>query len=137
MAYGLSYLACLLVFGAIDAMWISTMASRLYRPVLGDILLSDLRIGPALAFYFLFPVGLVIFAVGPALRNDSWATSAWLGLFFGAFAYGTYDLTNYATLRNWTLSLTLIDIIYGAVVAGAASAAGYGAARYFLGPHGP
>jgi uncharacterized membrane protein len=129
MIYGVSYLACLLVFGAIDAVWISTMASRLYRPILGDILLADLRVAPALVFYFLFPIGLLIFAVFPSLRNDSWTTAAIYGLLFGAFTYGTYDLTNYATMRNWNLQITVIDIVYGAVVAAIASTAAYAAAR--------
>lgn len=133
MAYVVAYIASLLVFGAIDALWISTMASRLYRPVLGDLLLSDLRIAPALAFYFMFPVGLLIFAVAPSLRNDSWSTAAISGLLFGAFAYGTYDLTNYATLRNWSLQITVIDILYGAVIAGLASAAAHWAAKTFAG----
>ena len=133
MAYGVAYLACLVVFGAIDALWISTMASRLYRPTLGDMLLSDLRIAPALAFYFLFPVGLIIFAVAPSLRNDSWTSAAVYGGLFGAFAYGTYDLTNYATLRNWNLQITLVDIAYGAVIAGVASWVGHWAAKAIAG----
>ena len=133
MAYGIAYLACLIAFGAIDALWISTMASQLYRPALGDILLTNLRLVPALVFYFLFPVGLLVFAVAPALRSESWMTAVIYGAIFGAFAYGTYDLTNYATLRNWTAQITIIDIIYGTIVAGAASVAGYWAVKTFLG----
>ncbi len=133
MAYGIAYLACLIVFGAIDALWISTMAAQLYRPTLGDILLTNLRLVPALIFYFLFPIGLLVFAVAPALRSESWTTAIIYGAIFGAFAYGTYDLTNYATLRNWTAQITLIDIVYGTIVAGTASVAGYWAVKIFLG----
>jgi uncharacterized membrane protein len=131
MSYGIAYVACLILFGVVDGFWISTMANRLYRPMLGDILLANLRLAPALAFYFLFPVGLLVFAVGPSLRTESWTTAVCYGLIFGAFTYGTYDLTNYATLRNWTLQITIIDISYGAIVAAGASFAGYWAAKTF------
>ena len=133
MLYIVSYLAALLVFGILDAIWLTTMASRLYRPVLGDILLDNLRFAPALVFYFLYPVGLVVFAAMPALRSGSVGTAFGYGLLFGLLAYATYDLTNYATLRNWTLQITLIDLAYGAIVAGLTSVAAYYAARWYAG----
>lgn len=128
-----AYTASLLVFGALDAIWLWTMSARLYRPVLGDILLQDLRIAPALVFYFLYPVGLTIFATAPALRAGEWSNALIYGALFGAFAYATYDLTNYATIRNWSLQITLIDIFYGATVAALSSVAGYWAAKMVLG----
>lgn len=115
MQYFIAYIAALIVFGAIDAAWLMTTSGTIYRPVLGDILVPTLRIAPAIAFYATFPIGIVVFAVLPALRAKTLGTAALLGLLFGAIAYGTYDLTNYATLRNWTLQLTLIDIAYGAI----------------------
>jgi uncharacterized membrane protein len=120
-----SYVVVLVVFGVIDASWLSLMGNALYRPTLGDILLANLRVGPAIAFYAMFPVGVVVFAVLPALRSGSVNTAVLYGLLFGAIAYGTYDLTNYATLRNWSLQITVIDIVYGAIataVAGAVAA---------------
>lgn len=127
MSYVSAYVIALLVFGAIDAIWLTTMGNILYRPVLKDILLDDLRLAPALAFYFLFPIGLLIFCVFPGLRAPSVGPVLLSGLLFGAFAYATYDLTNYATLRNWNLTITLADITYGAVAsAAAATAAWYG-----------
>lgn len=110
MTYIVAYIASLIVFGALDAIWLTTMTSRIYRPVLGDILLSDLRVAPALAFYLLYPVGLVVFAAMPALRAGSAGTALAQGALFGLIAYATYDLTNYATLRSWTLQITLIDL---------------------------
>lgn len=133
MQYAAAYAAALIVFGVLDAMWLITMASRLYRPVLGDILLPDLRMAPALVFYFMYPLGLVIFAIAPALKSGSWSTAVIQGAMFGAFAYATYDLTNYATLRNWTLGITVIDIVYGACVAAVVSAIGFAAARLVSG----
>lgn len=133
MVYIVSYLAALLVFGILDAIWLTTMASRLYRPALGDILLDNLRFAPALVFYFLYPIGLVVFAAMPALRSGSVGTALAYGALFGLLAYATYDLTNYATLRNWTLPITLIDLAYGTIVAALTSAAAYYAGRWFTG----
>jgi uncharacterized membrane protein len=133
MPYIASYLAALVVFGVLDAIWLTTMASRLYRPALGEILLDNLRIAPALAFYFLYPVGLVLFAAMPAVRSGSAATALCHGALFGLLAYATYDLTNYATLRNWTVHITVIDLVYGTVVAAITSVAAYQAARWFSG----
>jgi uncharacterized membrane protein len=121
MSYLVAYVTVLIVFGVIDAGWLSTMGPVLYRPTLRDILLPSLRIAPALAFYLLYPVGVVVFAVLPGLRSGALSTAFMLALLFGALAYGTYDLTNYATLRNWTLQLTIIDICYGAATSGIAA----------------
>jgi uncharacterized membrane protein len=123
MTYLVAYVAALVVFGIIDAAWLNSMGKILYRPTLGDILLTDLRIAPAIIFYLAYPIGVVVFAVMPGLRANSILVAFLSALLFGAIAYGTYDLTNYATLRNWTLQITLIDICYGALVSGIAAAA--------------
>jgi uncharacterized membrane protein len=125
MFYLATYLAVLVVFGVIDAAWLTTMGAVLYRPVLGDILAPSMRIAPALVFYLLYPVGLVVFAVIPALRAESAANALLYGALFGAIAYATYDLTNYATLRNWSLQITVVDIGYGAIASGIAATAAY------------
>jgi len=114
MVYVTGYIAALIAFGAIDAVWLRVMGPALYRPTLGDILLTDIRLAPAVTFYAIYPVGLLVFAVMPALKSGSTASAVGSGLLFGAIAYATYDLTNFATLRNWTLQITLLDIAYGA-----------------------
>ncbi len=121
MPYLIGYIAVLISFAAVDAIWLSLMGPRLYKPTLGDILLTDLRIGPAIAFYLIYPVGLLAFAVLPGLKSGSPATVIGSGALFGAIAYATYDLTNYATLRNWTLQLTVLDIVYGAAASALAA----------------
>ena len=118
-----AYITTLIVFAIIDAAWLSTMGSVLYRPVLGDIVLPSLRLGPAVAFYAMFPAGILVFAVMPALKSGTIGTALCYGVLFGAIAYGTYDLTNYATLRNWNLQITVIDILYGALATAIAGAA--------------
>ena len=129
MTYLVAYVTVLLVFGAIDATWLSTMGPVIYKPALGDILAPSLRAGPAIAFYAMYPIGVVIFAVLPALRTQMPTTAVALAALFGALAYGTYDLTNYATLRNWNLQITLLDIVYGALASGIAATAAYYAIR--------
>jgi uncharacterized membrane protein len=129
MSYFVAYFTILIVFGAIDAGWLSVMGPLLYRPTLGEILLPNLRIAPAIVFYLVYPIGLMTFAVIPGLRSGSLSTVFLLALLFGAIAYGTYDLTNYATLRHWTLQITLADVCYGAMTSGVAAAAAYFVAR--------
>jgi uncharacterized membrane protein len=129
MTYAVAYGSALLVFGIIDAIWLSTMANVLYRPTLGELLLDNLRWAPALIFYFGFPIGMVHFAVLPAVRADSMAMALGNGALLGLIAYATYDLTNYATLKAWTLQITLADIAYGTFTVGVASAAAYAAVK--------
>jgi uncharacterized membrane protein len=123
MTYALAYVVCLLIFAAVDVTWLMTMGARLYKQTLGDILLANVNFAPAVAFYLIYPAGLVIFAVIPSLKADSIAHAFVYGALFGFFAYATYELTNYATLRNWTLQLTVVDIAYGAIASGAVAAA--------------
>jgi uncharacterized membrane protein len=129
MPYLVAYVAVLIVFGAIDAVWLSTMGPIVYRPALGDILLPSLRTAPAIVFYLTYPIGVVVFAVLPALRAQSPSTAFTLALLFGALAYATYDLTNYATLRNWNLLITVLDIVYGALASGVAATLAYAVVR--------
>src|ERR1700689_5070494 len=116
MSYLVGYVGFLIVFGVIDAMWLTFMGPLLvYRPALADILAPNLRLAPAIAFYLIYPLGAIVFAVMPGLRAGSVSSAFFPALLFGAIAYATYDLTNYATLRNWNLQITILDIAYGAL----------------------
>jgi uncharacterized membrane protein len=108
-----------------DMIWFGLMVSRLYRPVLADILLGKVNLGAAIAFYLIYPVGLMIFAILPALKGGGLVEAIEYGALFGFFTYVTYDLTCQATLRNWTTRLTLIDIAWGAVLGAIASSCGF------------
>jgi uncharacterized membrane protein len=125
LVYSVSYIAASGLFFIVDMVWLSIMASRFYRPTLGDMALSGVNVAPAIAFYILYPIGLVIFAILPGLRSGSMTTALLYGALFGFFTYATYDLTNQATLRNWTIQLTLVDIAWGSALAAAAAMAGY------------
>lgn len=128
----IGYVITLVTFVAIDLTWLGIMAPRFYTPTLGDIGLASVNLPPAIAFYLLYPLGLVIFAVEPALRSGTAGTALLYGALFGFFTYATYDLTNQATLRNWTSSLSVVDIAWGTVLGATASLIAFAAvARMF------
>ena len=129
MPYIAAYAAIAAVFAVLDAVWLTFMGRLVYRPTLGDILLSEIRYGPAIAFYLMFPLAVLIFGSLAGARSGGLLGALLYGALFGAFAYATYDLTNFATLRNWTLQITVIDIVYGALLSAVAAAAGYAAFR--------
>lgn len=122
--YALAYLATGIAFALIDSVWLRTMSERLYKVEIGELLADRFRLGPAIVFYLLYILGMMIFAVGPALQNGNWKTALCYGAAFGFMAYMTYDLTNFATLKVWSLKVTILDIIWGTVLTGLASAAG-------------
>ena len=118
ITYLICYVVAFVLFAALDIVWLMLMGSALYRPILDDMLAPTVRVAPALAFYLIYPIGLVVFAIAPALKSGSLVDALLLGALLGVLTYATYDLTNFATLRNWTLPLTVIDIVYGGIVAG-------------------
>ena len=125
MSILLGYLTIFAVFAVIDFAWLVFMGPRLFRPTLGDILLTEIKLAPAIAFYVLYPIGLLVFAVQPAVKAGMPLHAIGLGALFGFMAYATYDLTNFATLRNWTVTLAAVDIFWGTVLSGLAAGAGY------------
>jgi uncharacterized membrane protein len=132
-SFAVAYCATLLAFVGIDFVWLSLAAKRLYRPVLNDILLDGFRLAPAAAFYLIYGVGLVAFAVRPGLSADSPRLALLNGALFGLCAYATYDLSNQATLRDWTISLTLADLAWGTILSATAAVIGYVATKAFFG----
>lgn len=131
--YGIAYIATGLAFLAIDAVWLSFAAQRIYRPLMGDMLLDGFKVAPAALFYLIYIAGIIVFAVVPALADGRWMTATMHGAFLGLFAYATYDLTNQATLRNWPLMVTVIDMCWGTVVTALAATFGFLITRAFTG----
>ncbi|WP_332656849.1 DUF2177 family protein [Brevundimonas sp.] len=123
MTQALAFVTVLIIFGVIDTLWLGFMGDRVYRPLIGEVLADKFRLVPAIAFYTLYAAGLTLFAVLPGLKTGDWKTALVWGALFGLFAYGTYDLTNYATLKTWGLKITLLDMTWGVVVSGVSSAA--------------
>ena len=124
--YIVAYIATGLAFALIDSVWLRTMYKRLYQPEIGELMVrGGFRMGPAIVFYVLYIVGMMIFAVGPALAAGKWQVALLQGALLGFFCYMTYDLTNYATLKVWSTKITVLDIMWGTFLTGSASLAGY------------
>ena len=117
-----AYVLTLVAFAIIDTAWLGTMGDRVYRPLIGSMLADQFRLVPAIAFYALYAAGLTLFAVMPGLAEGGWKKALLWGGLFGLFAYGTYDLTNLATLKTWSVKLTVIDMAWGVCVSAGASA---------------
>lgn len=127
--YIVLYVCAALVFFPLDLLWLGVVARNFYRSRLGQLLLDQPRWGVALLFYAFYIVGVVVFAMAPALASGSWRTAALYGALFGCLAYATYDLTNLATLRGYPASLALVDIVWGTVLTALAAALGLVIAR--------
>jgi uncharacterized membrane protein len=130
--YLAAYLSAGVVFAAIDAAWITVMGPRLYRPVLQPILADKVAMSPAVVFYLMYIAGIVAIAVAPALKDGPWTKAALTGAMLGLVAYGTYDLTNQATLKLWATKLTLADMAYGALATALAATVAYQAGRWAM-----
>jgi uncharacterized membrane protein len=126
-----AWISTALTFLALDSIWLSLTASRLYRPLLGPLLRENYALAPAAAFYALFTIGIVVFAVLPSLAETDWKAALARGAFFGLVGYGVYDLTNQATMRGWPPAVTLADLAWGTTLTSIAAVAGYCAARRF------
>ena len=119
------YLIALPVFFVIDMIWLGLVAKNFYRNQIGFLMTPNINWPAAIIFYLLFIVGLVLFVITPAVEKSSWAHALMFGALFGFIAYATYDLTNLATLKNWPLLVTIIDLIWGAVLAASVSVITY------------
>ena len=131
MRYVIAYISTAFVFLAADFIWLGFIARSFYRDNLEGLLLEKPLMDVAGLFYGLYVVGIVIFGVMAGLRDDSWRSAAIYGALFGLFAYATYDLTNLATLKNWPMIVSVVDMAWGAFVTALAATGGYLAVRLF------
>ncbi len=116
----------------IDALWLGLMLSRFYAPNIGHLLKDSMSLAPAVIFYILYAIALNVFVVIPALKNHTGYLDLFLlGLLFGLVTYGTYDLTNQVTLKNWPWKLTLVDMSWGSFLTGLVSLISTFVTRYF------
>jgi uncharacterized membrane protein len=115
------YLIAFVVFFAIDMVWLGLIAKNLYSRHLGFIMAPQVKWVAAIVFYLLFIVGLVFFVIQPAIVKDSLTYAVFAGLLFGLITYATYDLTNLATLNNWPITITIIDLAWGSFLGMAVS----------------
>ena len=120
-----TYLITLPVFLAIDFVWLTLIAKNFYAKYLGYLMKSKVNFAAAGIFYLLFVVGLVVFAVLPALQKNSWTQALFLGGLLGLISYATYDLTNLATIKDWPLIVAVVDIVWGTVLGASVSVVSY------------
>ena len=122
--YAVTYFATLAVFLGLDAIWITQFDGPLYRTSLNIILLEEYRPAPAFVLYLLYILGIMVFVVP---REEGWQTvgqTFMYGALFGLFTYGTYTLTSYTIIANWTPFLAFTDLAWGVALTAVASAAG-------------
>jgi uncharacterized membrane protein len=129
--YFAAYAATVIVMVALDLLWLGAIAKPLYQQGLGHVMAEQPNVPIAVLFYAVFALGLMIFAVVPHGGSAGWSKTLVAGALFGFFAYATYDLTNLATLRNWPIGLSLLDMAWGTVVSSVSAAAGKAALDRF------
>lgn len=127
--YAAAYGGAALVLSVLDVLWLWLVVGRLYRAELGSLMRTDLAMVPAVAFYLIYIVGIVVFAVMPAIATDNLLRAAALGALLGFIAYCTYDLTNLATLNGWPVKVALLDIAWGTFITALAAVGGTLAVR--------
>ena len=113
------------IFFAIDMVWLGVAAKNFYAKHVGFLMKANVNWAAAILFYLLFIAGLVVFVVAPAIEKGSWVRALLFGALFGLVTYATYDLTNLATLKDWPLVVTVVDLIWGTALAASVSVATY------------
>lgn len=129
LRYAVAWLGAGLLLAGLDAVWLTTTNASLYRPILGQVLAASPRPVPAVLFYVIYLVGVVVFAVAPAIRSGRWRDATIMGALLGFFCYATYDLTNQATLVVWATKITLLDLCWGTFLTASGATAGYFASK--------
>ena len=132
MRTAVAYLSTLLAMLVLDFAWLGTVGGSLFKRTLGDVMAPQFSIAPAVIFYAVYVVGILYFATLPGLDSGDWTTALLKGALFGFFAYLTYDMTNLATLRNYSATLAMTDLVWGTVVTGAASTFGFFVTDYVM-----
>lgn len=126
------YALALPVFFAIDMLWLGLIAKNFYAKQIGFLMKPNINWTAAILFYLLFIVGLVLFVIAPAVEKKSWAHALLFGGLFGFITYATYDLTNLATLKEWPLLVTVVDLAWGSILGAGVCLITYFLATKFL-----
>ncbi|MCK5811325.1 MAG: DUF2177 family protein [Clostridiales bacterium] len=119
------FLVTFIIFMIIDFLWLSIFAKKFYHKHLGYIMAKKQNMLATVIFYVVFIIGLVFFVINPAINKHSVVYAIFVGSFYGVVTYGTYNLTNFATIKNWPISITIIDLIWGGFLCGLISLTSY------------
>ena len=125
MIYVKAYFGALLTFLFMDGIWLGSIATDFYFGQLGSLLRDEPNWLAAVLFYLLYIFVIVYFSIRPSLKSGNFKTVLRDGCLFGLLAYATYDMTNLATVTNWPLIVTVVDIIWGMVITSASAISGY------------
>ena len=128
--YLAGYLAAAAVLVALDMLWLGVIAKATYQQGIGHLMAKTPNVAAAVAFYVLYTAGLLVFVLSPQGPQAAWSQTLLKGALFGFFAYATYDLSNLATLKDWPLGLTLLDLAWGSALSAAAAGAGRAAMNW-------
>ena len=120
----ISFIFVSTIFLIVDVIWLSITVKLVYKPNLGDLLNDKPVLWAAVLFYIIYMIGLTLIIIKPALASNSVLQAFWTGVIFGIVAYGTYNLTNMATVKNWSSIIVWIDMLWGGLLTGSSSAAG-------------
>lgn len=130
-SFFIAYIAAIIAFLVIDGLWLGVVAKTFYAGKLGDLLRKDILPIPAMLFYLAYTAGLVFLAVRPSQPDISLISVVLYGALVGFLAYGTYNMTNLATLRDWPLAVSMVDLIWGTVLSASVAAISALALRQF------
>jgi uncharacterized membrane protein len=128
-----TYLATLVTLLAIDSVWLSVVSPKIYKHYIGHLMAANVNLAPAALFYLLFPIGLVVFVIAPALsKKTRMQTIAQRAALLGLLCYATFDLSNQAILPHWPTTITIIDMSWGASLSAAVAIISYSFSKKFI-----
>ncbi|WP_180130807.1 DUF2177 family protein [Rhodoferax sp. BLA1] len=132
--YVAGYAAVAAVMLLLDMVWLGVVAKSMYQESIGHLMADKPRIAAAAVFYVVYAMGLMVFVLVPHVNDTQWGRTLLFGALFGFVAYATYDLSNLATLKNWPVKLTLIDMCWGSVLSAVSAGAGKAAMNWAARP---
>ena len=119
------YIVALITFLAIDGIWLTVVAKNFYAKHLGFLMSKTPNLASAGIFYLIYILGMVVLVLSPALEKSSLRQAILTGALFGLCGYATYDLTNLATIKDWPLLVTLVDLVWGTVLSASVAGISY------------
>lgn len=132
MKYFLLFLITTVIFFSIDMLWLGIISKNFYKEKLGFILTGEVNWKAAILFYFIYIIGILYFIIIPGFETHNWKSVLFNGALLGLLCYATYDLTNMATIKQWPISVVIVDMIWGTILTGSVSIISYFAAIKFL-----
>lgn len=132
MKFLIAYLVTAVVFLVIDYIWLGVVMKDYFQTQLSHLMADDVNLSIAALFYLFYAAGIVFLCVNPALDNGSWNKALINGAILGFLAYGTYDVTNMATLKDWPVQMSILDVTWGAGLTALSAVAGYFATNAYM-----